>query len=325
MAQKKVGIVLVNLGSPQTPTRKHVRQFLAEFLTDWRVIELPFLLRILLVKGFIVPFRTANSTKLYKKIWRPEGSPLIYYSGRLARQLQKFYHETAQLEVRLAMRYGQPSMAHVLAQLHRSQIDKLIILPLYPQYSATTTASIFDEATRIITRWRSIPELHFINSYATSPAYIAALAESIEQQWQTTGQPEHLLFSLHGIPQDYAASGDPYPVQCQKTTELVAQKLKLKPEQWTLVYQSRLGPRPWLQPYCDETLINLANKGVKHVDVVCPGFAVDCLETLEEVALANKKLFLKAGGSQFNYIPALNDSQEHVKVLASLLDKMLEQ
>lgn len=308
-------ILLVNLGTPDAPTAAAVRRFLSEFLHDRRVVDLSRWLWCPLLHGIILPVRSGRVAANYAKIWLPEGSPLMVYSKQLADNLQ---HQMPHARVRLAMRYGTPSIADVLAE--HADIDELVVLPLYPQYSATTTATVFDAVSRHYQGREHIPHLRLISDYHRHPAWLDAIEARIRSHWDLHGQAECLIFSFHGIPQRFAERGDPYARQCQASAEAVAARLGLGPEQWRLTYQSRFGREPWLQPYTDHTLQAMAQAGVRRVDVICPGFAVDCLETLEEIAVENRHLFLQSGGSELNYISALNDGPGHVAALKAVLD-----
>ncbi len=321
----RTGILLVNLGSPDAPTPAALRRYLAEFLGDPRVVEAPRWLWWFAMHGVILRIRPPRSAKSYARIWTdegtPMGSPLIAISYKqtvaLRDKLQSLYGNA--VVVKLAMRYGKPSIASAIETLQQAGVDRLVVLPLYPQYSATTTASVFDELCRVLQQRRVIPELRFIREYYQHPHYIDALATSIVQHWQQHGRTQKLLFSFHGIPQRYVDAGDPYAGQCKLTAAAVAEKLQLQEDEWILVFQSRFGREPWLQPYCDKTLEALPAQGVKSVDVISPGFAADCLETLEEIDMENRDIFLQAGGEDFRYIAALNDRTEHIDCLLELL------
>lgn len=314
-----IGVLLVNLGTPISPEPKEIRKFLGQFLSDPRVVEIPAWIWRPILTGLILPLRAPKTAKLYQKIWRPEGSPLLYYSQLQAEKLQAALSQRAKstLKVALGMNYGTPSIQSALTELKKSQ--RLVILPLYPQYSSATTASVFDAVGRVLKSWRSIPSLHMINHYADHKGYIAALTHSIKTHWQTNSVGEKLLFSFHGLPERRVKAGDPYFTQCHYTAHLVAKQLQLSSDQWQVVFQSRFGRQKWLQPYCDKTLISLANQGIKNIDVICPGFAADCLETLEEMEFRNKELFSSSGGEHLRYIPALNDQPEHIDALADIV------
>lgn len=315
------GVLLVNLGTPEAPTPRALRSYLAEFLWDPRVIEWPRPLWWLVLHGIILNIRPTRSAKLYQKVWTNEGSPLLVISERQTRAMQEALQRrfTGPVEVALAMRYGNPSVPTGLAELRRKGARRLLVLPLYPQYSATTTASTFDAVTSELQTWRWIPELRFVSHYADDAGYIEALAARIRQHWKASGRGQRLLFSFHGIPKRYLLNGDPYYCECHKTARLVAQALDLSESAWQVCFQSRFGREEWLQPYTDETLCAQAREGVKTVDLCCPGFAADCLETLEEIAQEGQHTFLAAGGERLNYIPALNDSSAHICALSDLV------
>lgn len=322
MATKKTGVLLVNLGSPSAPTIPAVRHFLRDFLWDPRVVNLPRPVWWLILHCFVLPFRPRRSALAYRKIWESKGSPLVF----LTRQLTEKIADRLQVEnvtTHYAMRYGDPSIADRLRDLKKQGIEKLIVLPLYPQYSSTTTASVYDDLVKELNQWRHLPDFQFISDYYRHPRYIAAVAESIEQTWNEHGKNELLLMSFHGLPEVLTRWGDPYFYHCQQTAAMIAEKLGLNESEWQMVFQSRFGKAEWLKPYCVDTLKNLPAQGIKKVDVVCPGFAVDCLETLEEIAMVNKAVYIGAGGSAYRYIPALNDSNAHVDALSGLLAQHL--
>lgn len=319
----RIGILLVNLGTPEAPDRASVRRYLKEFLWDRRVVEVPRPIWWFVLNFIILNTRPGRSAKAYQKVWTANGSPLMEISreqeSALRVELQQRYGDDVVIE--LGMRYGQPSIKHALEKLREKGARRLLVLPLYPQYSATTTASIFDEVTDQLQTWRWLPELRFINHYHDDPAYIAALADSVRAHQAKHGVPEKLVMSFHGIPQQYFEDGDPYHCECHKTGRLLAEALDLKPEQWALTFQSRLGPKQWLKPYTDHTLEELGQAGVKSMQVICPGFAADCLETLEEIAMENRETFQEAGGGSYEYIPCLNASAPHIGLLADLLER----
>ena len=313
----QIGVLLVNLGTPEAPTGKALRPYLRQFLGDTRVIEYPRWLWQLILNGIILNVRPRRSAKLYAKIWTDEGSPLLVISQKLADKLQSELGEQAKIV--LAMRYGRPSIAKGLAELRRANIKQIIILPLYPQYSATTVGTIFDDVFDVLKTWRWVPEIRTINGYHDHPLYIQALADSVREFWRESGRSQRLILSFHGIPKEYAQKGDPYPIYCCQTAQHVAAALDLDRDAWQITFQSRFGPQEWLQPYTDKTLITWGKAGVKSVDTLCPGFAADCLETLEEMAQENRDIFLEAGGQTYQYIPALNDSPAHTALLANLI------
>lgn len=318
MAQR--GIILVNLGTPSAATAEGVRDFLRPFLSDRRVVDLPRWLWWPLLHGVILPLRSRRVARAYAQIWRDGGSPLLVTSRQQQQALQAALQAQGRDEpVALAMSYGEPSLAQAWQQLRSQGVTDVLLLPLYPQYSSTTTASVFDGWARLMAAQPRVPALRLLSDYHDHPAYIDALAQSIRQHWQQHPQPDHLLFSFHGIPQRYAERGDPYALQCRQTAQRVADQLGLASEQWSLAFQSRFGREPWLQPYTDETLAQLARSGVKRLDILCPGFAADCLETLEEIAEEGQQIFLAAGGEEYRYIPALNDSAAHIQLLLALV------
>lgn len=316
-----LGVLLLNLGTPDAPTVPAVRRYLAEFLSDPRVIELPRTLWWPILHGIILRLRPRRSARSYRALWTAEGSPLLIIARRQARALQERLDRQlpGPVQVVLGMRYGNPSIASALAALRDANAHRILVLPLYPQYSATTTASGFDAVTTELSTWRRLPELRFINQYHDEPGYIAALAHSIHAYWAEQGEPDRLLFSFHGLPRAYLLRGDPYGCQCRKTARLTAEALALPPQRWQLAFQSRVGRQEWLRPYTEETLMAWGREGVKKVHVVCPGFAADCLETLEEIAVTNRDRFLTAEGEEFGYIPALNDRAEHLELLTALV------
>jgi ferrochelatase len=319
----RMGVLLVNLGTPDAPTVPAVRRYLAEFLSDPRIIEGPALVRWLLLHGIILRIRPRLSAHAYAQIWTPAGSPLLVHSTALATGLRAALATATadRSELELAMTYGQPSITHALGRLRARGVRRLLVLPLYPQYSATTTGAIFDRVTDELSRWRWLPELRFATHYHDEAAYLEAVADSITRRWQTHGR-KHLLFSFHSIPQRYFAAGDPYHCHCHATARGVAERLHLDVNDWTVSFQSRFGREPWLQPYTDATLVRQAREGVRAVSVVCPGFATDCLETLEEIALRDRDAFLAAGGVDFDYVPCLNDDPAHVSLLTKVASRL---
>lgn len=317
----RAGVLLVNLGTPRAPTPRAVRHYLAEFLNDPRVIDWPAPLRRILVHGVVLRIRPRSSARAYRDIWRDEGSPLLHYSRSLADKLRGALERRTRPPalVALAMRYGEPGIAAGLRGLVAAGATRLVVLPLYPQYSGTTTGSAFDALARELSAISRVPTLCFVGGYYNDRTYIAAVAQSVREAWSSRGRPERLLFSFHGLPQTSIGRGDPYYAQCQESARLVAQALELAPEDWSVAFQSRFGRGRWLEPATDATLLEWARAGVASVTVVCPGFAVDCLETLEEVALRYRRLFVSAGNGQFDYVPALNDTEEHVAMLAGIV------
>lgn len=318
---EQLGVLLVNLGTPDSPSRADVRRYLREFLWDPRVVEMARPIWWLVLNLIILNTRPSRSAKAYEKVWTEQGSPLMVISQQQRDALDKALANDGgvPVQVELAMRYGNPSIEHALKALRAAGVQKLLVLPLYPQYSATTVASVFDEVSRVLQGWRWLPELRFINRYHDNPAYIAALAESVRGHWGEHGQPDKLVMSFHGIPHDYFLSGDPYHCECHKTGRLLAEALELADDQWQLTFQSRVGPKQWLQPYTDKTLEQLGKEGVKHVQVITPGFAADCLETIEEIGMENRDVFLEAGGAEYSAIACLNTEPAHIDMLAGLV------
>lgn len=312
------GALLVNLGTPDAPTPAAVRRFLAEFLWDPRVVEAPRWLWWLALHGVILRIRPSRSAHAYRQIWTPQGSPLLLHTRALVDRVRGALQSRLPTTVALGMTYGSPSIPDALEQLQRAGVRQLVVLPLYPQYSGTTTASVFDRVTSQLRRWRWVPELRFIGNYHDEPAYIDAIAASIRDHWRTH-ERGHLLFSFHGVPRSYLLAGDPYHCQCLKSARLVAERLELEASAWSVSFQSQVGREEWLRPYTDETLLRMAREGQRRVSVVCPGFATDCLETLEEIAIRNRALFMAAGGEFYDYIPALNAGDAHTELLCELI------
>ena len=323
----KIGILLSNLGTPDAPTKKAVKPFLRQFLSDTRVIEPPPPKWIwqLILNVVILNLRPRRSAKLYKSVWdtHGEGSPLLSISKKQksAISLELENRAPGKFIVALGMCYGNPSMSSALRELEAAGCNKILVLPLYPQYAASSTGSVFDATSKELSSWRNVPDFRFISSYNKEELYIQALANSVKEYQATHGKPDLLLMSYHGIPKRYFDKGDNYPCQCCKTTYLLASKLDLKPDEYRMTFQSRVGVGEWMKDYTDETLKSLPAKGVKNVQVICPGFSVDCLETIEEISEENKTYFMTSGGESFGYIPALNDRQDHIDFLTKLLLK----
>lgn len=340
-----LGILLANLGTPDAPTTGAVRRFLAEFLWDPRVVETPRWLWWLALHGIILRIRPAKSAHAYRLIWTPQGSPLMFHGRALAETLRDMLSGARRIVptlppeeppagrpstgipsrneggaplLALGMSYGSPSIPQALTQLRQAGARRLIVLPLYPQYSGTTTGSVFDRVSRELQRWRWVPELRFINGYHDDDAYIEALAMSVRDHWREH-ERTHLLFSFHGIPQRYCQAGDPYEHQCRETARRVAGQLGLSAAGWTVSFQSQIGREAWLRPYTDEFLLQQARAGHKRMTVICPGFAVDCLETLEEIAIRNRHMFMEHGGEYYTYVPALNAGERHALALAGVI------
>ena len=323
-AAESLGVLVVNLGTPDAPTPAAVRRYLAEFLWDPRVVELPRALWWLVLHFVILRFRPRRSAEAYSKIWTTEGSPLLLHSQAITDGIrQRLATRFEELNVELAMSYGQPSIRSALGRLFDANMSRLVVLPLYPQYSGTTTASVFDAVTRVLSERRWVPELRFINQYHDVPGFIDAHAANIREFWQQHGRGDKLMFSFHGVPRQTLIKGDPYHCQCQKTARLVAEALDLADADWLVTFQSRVGRAEWLRPYTDETVSRLGSQNLERLDVTCPGFAADCLETLEEIAMQNAEIFVESGGGQLRYIPALNARTDHVAFLAELVTSQI--
>jgi protoporphyrin/coproporphyrin ferrochelatase len=315
----RTGVLLANLGTPDSPAARDVRKFLAEFLWDPRVVEAPRWLWWLALHGVILRIRPSRSAHAYRQIWTDAGSPLLLHSRALARKVADTVGSQG-IQSALGMTYGSPSIASALEELRAAKVRRLLVLPLYPQYSATTTASVFDRVTGALQRWRWLPELRFVTNYHDEPLYIDAITASISDYWARR-ERTHLLFSFHGIPRRYLLAGDPYHCQCHKTARLVAAQLGLRDNEWSLSFQSQVGREEWLRPYTDETLLEYARQGRRKVTVVSPGFAADCLETLEEIELRNRAAFMARGGEDYGYVPALNEGEPHVALISRLIER----
>lgn len=320
MRQEKYGVLMVNLGTPEAPTSQAVRRYLAEFLSDRRVVDTPRILWWPLLRGVILPLRSPRVAKLYQSIWMAQGSPLMVFCQRQQAALAAVLPDA---QVELAMSYGSPSLPAALKRLLDLDITKLVILPLYPQYSSSTSASIWDAVARILAGYRRLPSISFIRDYAEHPAYIAALAQSVRSSFAEHGEPDRLVISFHGIPVRYAREGDDYPQRCEDTRRALATALDFPAARVMMTFQSRFGRDPWLTPATDMTLKELPAQGVKHIQVICPGFSSDCLETLEEIKVQNCEIFTHAGGEIFHYIPALNDDAAHIELFRQLVGEQL--
>lgn len=310
----KIGIVLVNLGTPEAPTASALRTYLAEFLSDPRVVEMSKWLWKIILHGIILRTRPAKSAQAYQKVWTEQGSPLYFESKKLQQQIENIAKEqgNTNLQWSLAMRYGQPSIAQQMQKMQQEGVEKFIVIPLYPQYSGATSGSVADAVFAELSQWRWVPELHIMGSYHDDPAYIQLIAESITNKGFNPEQ-EKLLISFHGMPKDTLDKGDPYYCHCHKSAGLIAEQLELNESQWEMVFQSRFGKAEWLKPYVVERLDQLVQEGNKKIRMICPGFAVDCLETLEEIQLAGEEQFLASGGESFHFIPCLNSSTQHAQ------------
>jgi protoporphyrin/coproporphyrin ferrochelatase len=319
---ERIGILLVNSGTPASPAPKDVRKFLAGLLGDPRVVELPRALWWPILHGLILPLRPYRSAKKYRKIWTREGSPLLALSEKLRSELIGTLAQRmlAPLSIELGMMYGgDPSVPQALTRLRESGAQRILVVPLFPQYCGATTGAAYDQVNNELRRWRWLPELRYVAEYHDYPEYIDALRASVTQQWEAHGRTQHLLMSFHGIPERYFHKGDPYFCKCQKTARLLADELLLKDNEWSVSFQSRFGRDAWLKPYTSTVLTEMPSRGTRGVTVVCPGFAIDCLETLEEIEMENRDVFMAAGGEQFQYVPALNARQEHARFLADLI------
>jgi ferrochelatase len=316
---ERTAVLLVNLGSPDAPTPSALRRYLGEFLSDPRVVEIPRPLWWLILHGVLLRVRPRRSAAKYAAIWTPDGSPLLTWSQRQAKRLLGELGERGHpVLVRCAMRYGKPSIGGALDALRAEGVTRILVVPMYPQYAAATTASVFDAVSAWSARARRLPEFRFVNQYHDDPAYIGALANSVQAHWRTHGRGDKLLMSFHGLPARTLTLGDPYHCQCHKTARLLAERLGLQADEWILSFQSRLGRAKWLEPYTEPTVRRLATQGVKRLDAICPGFAADNLETLEEIAIEARDTFLAAGGQEFRFIACLNDRDDWIRALADL-------
>ena len=322
---QKTGVLLTNLGSPDAPTAKALRIYLKEFLSDPRIVEIPRLVWMIILHGIILRVRPKRSAKLYKSIWTEHGSPLTHITrlqrDKLTTELKSAGYVNT--EVVMAMRYGNPSIEAGLEELRDKGFTRIVVLPLYPQYSSPTTGSTFDAVAKVLRKWRWVPELHFINGYHKNESYIESLANSISEDLQTNGIPQKLVFSYHGMPKLFLDNGDPYHCLCLQTTRLVVEKLGLDKDLVISTFQSRFGKAEWLKPYTDATLESFPAEGIKDVAIISPAFSADCLETLEEIESENREIFEEAGGEKYRYIAALNDRDDHIKALIDVLKPML--
>lgn len=320
-SNSRVGVLLLNLGTPDRPVCPGLRKYLGEFLMDPRVIELPWLLRTILVKGIIVNFRSHKSAAIYREVWTENGSPLLVNSLNLGAKTAKLLGD--EFEVEVAMRYGNPNIEEKIKALHQKGVRKIVVIPLYPQYSGSTNGSTFDSISQALVKQRWVPSINFVSDYYQYDNYIKAVGDSVLSHWKTHGRNQKLVMSFHGVPKKFITRGDPYQSQCTISAQRIANYLKLKEDEWELVFQSRLGKEEWLQPYCDKTLKAYPAQGIKSVDVICPGFSVDCLETLEEIEGENKEYFMHAGGESYNYIACLNEADSHAELMAEIVKNNL--
>ncbi len=318
---ERTGVLLVNLGTPEAPEPASLRRYLGEFLADPRVVEVPRLLWRLILHTIILRVRPRRSASAYRKVWTPQGSPLLLNTAAIGKALAQrlTLGDGERPVVAYAMRYGRPAIAQVLDLMQRENVTRLAVLPLYPQYSATTTASTFDAIALDFSKRRWLPDFTFISHYHDHFAYIEAMARHIERYWKEHGRGQKLLLSYHGIPLRYWKNGDPYPCQCHTTSRLLANRLGIGSDDYLTCFQSRFGREPWVEPYTDKTLEALPKTGIVDVDIFCPGFAADCLETLEEMAIQNRELFMHAGGKKYSYISALNDESVHLDALELII------
>lgn len=319
----QTGILITNLGTPDAPETGALRRYLKEFLSDPRIVDLPRPLWWLILNLVILNIRPRRSAAAYRTVWTERGSPLMFNTHDQAQALQALMAERfgENVKVEFAMRYGNPSMSDGIQKLLDQGVARLLVLPLYPQYSGAANGSTFDALGQDMAKRRWLPELRFANQYFDNPAYIRAVADSIRQFQKKHGEPDKLLFSYHGIPKRYCDNGDPYPLECFATSKLIAEELGLQAAGFETIFQSRFGREEWLQPYADETLKKLPDQGTRSVQVVCPGFSADCLETLEEIGVENRDYFLEAGGEKYAFIPCLNSDEQHIQALAAIVEQ----
>ena len=324
-SKEKIGVLITNLGTPDAPNRKELKVYLNQFLSDPRVIELPKILWQILLKLVILQVRPSKSAEAYKQIWTDNGSPLLDIANRQLSKIQSSFSSKSQnIVFEVGMRYGNPSIPNALLKLQNKQVRRLLVLPMYPQYCAATTGSTFDEVTNVLQKWRWIPEMRFINQYFEEKNYIEALSNSINTFWKNNQKPQKIIFSYHGIPKRYLTNGDPYHCFCLKTTRLVKERMGLSDDEIMTTFQSRFGREEWLKPYTSETLKELPKQGIKNIHIISPGFSSDCLETLEELEEENKEYFMESGGESYNYIPCLNDNEDHIEVFVNLIKKHIQ-
>lgn len=321
----KVGVLITNLGTPDEPTTPALRRYLKQFLSDPRVVEIPRLIWMLILHGIILRTRPKKSAHAYQTVWTEEGSPLLVHTRNQANALAESLKEEwgDGIEVDFAMRYGSPSIDTVVQSMLDKGVRRLVVMPLYPQYSGSTTASTFDVLAKDFQQRRWIPELRFVTSYYDNPLYIKALADKVRAYWDQHGKADKLVLSYHGVPRFFLEKGDPYYCHCQVTSRLLIEELGVEDDSIITTFQSRFGKAEWLKPYTDKTLQSLPDQGVKSVQVMCPGFSSDCLETIEEIAVENRDYFLEAGGEKYDYIPALNDDKSHINVLSDIASRNL--
>ena len=316
----KTAILLINLGTPDAPTQRAVRRYLKQFLSDRRVIEIPRALWLPILHGFVLNTRPKKSARKYASIWSSEGSPLKVHTERQARLLRGYFGLQVRmpLTVDFAMRYGEPSIPGTLARLKSEGCERVLVLPMYPQYAASTTASALDQVAEFLRRTRNVPEIRLVKHFHDHPSYIAALASLVQEHWRQSGRPDKLVMSFHGLPRFSLARGDPYHCECHKTARLLAERLELGDSRWQIAFQSRFGRTEWLKPYTASTLADYGRDGLRRVDVICPGFVADCLETLEEIGIEGRKIFLGTGGGEFHLLPCLNERDDWIRALADI-------
>lgn len=320
----KTGILLCNLGTPEAPTAPALRRYLGQFLADPRVVEIPKVIWWFILHGIILRIRPGKSAAKYATIWTPEGSPLKAWTEKQAKLLRGYLGERGHhVDVRYAMRYGQPAVERQLQAMKADGCTRILVLPAYPQYCAATTASVYDMVFEWGLKTRTLPELRFVNHYHDEPTYIEALKASVQKHWMAHGRPDKLVMSFHGMPERTLHLGDPYHCECHKTGRLLAEALGLQKDDYKVTFQSRFGRAKWLEPYTEPSLVAMAREGVGRVDVICPGFSSDCIETLEEIDQEAREAFLHAGGKAFHYIPCLNDSAEGMRALTAVCEQHL--
>ena len=323
---EKLGVLLVNSGTPDSPGTRDVRRFLGRLLGDPRVVEVPRAFWLPLLHGVILRTRPFRSARKYRSIWTDAGSPLLVHSQALVEALRKELSRRvlAPIAVEIGMLYANPTVPNALAKLRAEGCARVLVVPMFPQYCGASTGGVFDQVTRELRRWRWVPELRFVHEYHDHPGYVAALTASVRAHWAESGRTRHLLISFHGIPENYFRKGDPYFCKCQKTARLLADELELRDHGWSMSFHSKYGPGAWLKPYTEDVLKELPKRGVRDVTVVCPGFAADCLETLEEIDIENRERFIAAGGERFEYVAALNARPEQTQAMADLIAQHLQ-
>lgn len=321
----KTAVLLINLGTPDAPTQQAVRRYLKQFLSDPRLVEIPRAIWLPILHGFVLNTRPRKSAQKYASIWTSEGSPLKVHTEKQAKLLRGYLGLKVRmpLTVEFAMRYGHPSIADALARLKSEGCERVLVLPMYPQYAAASTASALDQVAEFLQRTRNVPEIRLVKHFHDHPSYIGALASLVQEHWRQSGRPDKLVMSFHGLPRFALARGDPYHCECHKTARLLAEKLELADSHWQIAFQSRFGRAEWIKPYTASTLADYGRQGVRRVDVICPGFAADCLETLEEIGIEGRKIFLGAGGREFHLLPCLNERDDWIGALADIVRQHL--